>query len=308
MADISKVRMLNGTEYNYKDAKARSDIEGLKADLEHIGLSDAVKIALLNCFKHVSWDHTTDTQYLDDLESALYEDAYPRILASFNPTNTIYTDDPLDDIKQYLTVKYYEQHGDSGTVIQSENYSLSGILAEGENIVHVTYDDYKTIVIVDAVDFYAIKNWVAGDNLFTLAAGTVAGQNKAGVETMQIGNYIPNIPRMSMVVHRGKTPVINASGDPYSGVYPFPVPSDCTKIVFETDDTKDYYYGVGIWTLDESTGVYTRIYNWPWSKSFTKDFTAGANYFATINIKNGTAGTAAITPESYDSYVRIVFS
>lgn len=33
MADISKVRMLNGTEYNYKDAKARSDIEGLKADL-----------------------------------------------------------------------------------------------------------------------------------------------------------------------------------------------------------------------------------------------------------------------------------
>ena len=34
MADISKVRMLNGTEYNYKDAKARSDIEGLKADLD----------------------------------------------------------------------------------------------------------------------------------------------------------------------------------------------------------------------------------------------------------------------------------
>ena len=33
MADISKVRMLNGTEYNYKDAKARSDIEGIKADL-----------------------------------------------------------------------------------------------------------------------------------------------------------------------------------------------------------------------------------------------------------------------------------
>lgn len=36
MADISKVRMLNGTEYNYKDAKARSDIEGLKADLEDL--------------------------------------------------------------------------------------------------------------------------------------------------------------------------------------------------------------------------------------------------------------------------------
>lgn len=43
MADISKVRMLNGTEYNYKDAKARSDIEGLKADLadvnEELGIS-----------------------------------------------------------------------------------------------------------------------------------------------------------------------------------------------------------------------------------------------------------------------------
>ena len=39
MADISKVRMLNGTEYNYKDAKARSDIEGLKADLAPLGLA-----------------------------------------------------------------------------------------------------------------------------------------------------------------------------------------------------------------------------------------------------------------------------
>ena len=33
MADISKVRMLNGTEYNYKDAQARRDIDDLKADL-----------------------------------------------------------------------------------------------------------------------------------------------------------------------------------------------------------------------------------------------------------------------------------
>lgn len=43
MADISKVRMLDGTEYNYKDAKARADITALneslgdvQADLENV--------------------------------------------------------------------------------------------------------------------------------------------------------------------------------------------------------------------------------------------------------------------------------
>lgn len=47
MADISKVRMLNGTEYNYKDAKARSDIEGLKADLANLNDNvDDLKSAL----------------------------------------------------------------------------------------------------------------------------------------------------------------------------------------------------------------------------------------------------------------------
>ena len=47
MADISKVRMLNGTEYNYKDAKARSDIEGLKADL---GYLDGIEVKYNNLF------------------------------------------------------------------------------------------------------------------------------------------------------------------------------------------------------------------------------------------------------------------
>lgn len=99
MADISKVRMLNGTEYNYKDAKARSDIEGLKADLDTLdeslgdlseletesktdlvsaineaaqsGLSDAAKLALVACFDNVGWKGTDGSLYIDELKSAL---------------------------------------------------------------------------------------------------------------------------------------------------------------------------------------------------------------------------------------------
>lgn len=79
MADISKVRMLNGTEYNYKDAKARSDIEGLKADLDNLepGLSDTAKAALLACFDHVAWDDDDPTgqTYITALYNALYPPA-----------------------------------------------------------------------------------------------------------------------------------------------------------------------------------------------------------------------------------------
>lgn len=83
MADISKVRMLNGTEYNYKDAKARSDIEELKADLDAIvpGLSDEAKTALLNCFAHVAWIDKNGKDYYDALEEALdYNEEAVRII------------------------------------------------------------------------------------------------------------------------------------------------------------------------------------------------------------------------------------
>ena len=78
MADISKVRMLNGTEYNYKDAKARSDIEGLKADLDALepGLSDTAKLALLTCLEHVAWIDEHGQTYYNALEDALYPNRY----------------------------------------------------------------------------------------------------------------------------------------------------------------------------------------------------------------------------------------
>ena len=71
MADISKVRMLNGTEYNYKDAKARSDIEGLKADLQSLGMTADIKAALLTCINHVAWSDDNGDNCYNALKTAL---------------------------------------------------------------------------------------------------------------------------------------------------------------------------------------------------------------------------------------------
>ena len=64
MADISKVRMLNGTEYNYKDAKARSDIEGLKADLDAKAVSIDADISDLQ-EKTLDFTESSSTNFLE---------------------------------------------------------------------------------------------------------------------------------------------------------------------------------------------------------------------------------------------------
>lgn len=90
MADISKVRMLNGTEYNYKDAKARSDIEGLKADLDAFEpLSDNIKMALLACFQNVAWTTGNSKVLYDDLRKALYDGVIPDYNKAFAISNIV---------------------------------------------------------------------------------------------------------------------------------------------------------------------------------------------------------------------------
>lgn len=56
-----------------KDTVARDEISGLESVVENFeGISDEVKVALLNCFKNVAWKSDTGQNFYDALYNALY--------------------------------------------------------------------------------------------------------------------------------------------------------------------------------------------------------------------------------------------
>ena len=74
MADLSKIRIPNGTEYNLKDAQARADITALNGSLENLEtgvLTDSQKSALLACFRNVAWINDGGVNYYNALSRAL---------------------------------------------------------------------------------------------------------------------------------------------------------------------------------------------------------------------------------------------
>lgn len=82
MADLSKIKIPNGTEYNLKDAQARADIESLNGSLENLetGLTDSQKSALLACFRNVAWINDGGANYYNALRSALnYSNRRPEL-------------------------------------------------------------------------------------------------------------------------------------------------------------------------------------------------------------------------------------
>ena len=144
-----------------------ADIADLKADFEQFvpGLSDEAKTALLACFRHVAiWDDAHGQDYVDDLEAALYAEHYPQITASFTPPiRPVYVTDSLDSLKESLIVKYYANEQDAGQTISANNYTLSGVLHEGDNVIRVVYNDLATTFTVTAESWDINWNYLDGD-------------------------------------------------------------------------------------------------------------------------------------------------
>lgn len=216
------------------------DVADIKADLSHIGLSDDVKTSLLACFSHVAWIDAHGQDYYDALEAALYADSYPRITAVFDAgVNVIYTDDALDTLKQYLTVKYFETKDSAGTVIASNDYTLSGVLTEGTSTVTVAYNEVRTSVsIPGVVDFYKIRIWTMGNNAIKINGGIDPQQNYSPSRLSISALSAANINRRrTLVVRRGKAQIYRPTTTDVStaqwegiGFYPIPVPTDVNHV------------------------------------------------------------------------------
>lgn len=159
----------------------KNDIADLKADLRRIGLSDAVKTALLNCFAHVAWDHSTDKTYYDALEAALQDSqTVTSITAVFaQGSNTVYDTDDLDSLKSMLTVTATYSDQTSRVV---DGYTLSGTLTEGTSVITVSYGGQHATFNVNVTWGYKLaepfvstgSNLIETDKSYEAGAVTVA--------------------------------------------------------------------------------------------------------------------------------------
>lgn len=128
------------------------------------GISPEVKNSLLDCFNHIAlWEDENGSTYIAALESALYPDEYPKIIADFEQdSHVVYDIDTLDSLKPYLVVTYYENESSSGTVISASNYTLSGTLTAGISRIVVTYnsliDAFNVVVTEFTQDIAFVSN------------------------------------------------------------------------------------------------------------------------------------------------------
>lgn len=257
------------------------------------GLSEEAKAALLACFRHVAWTDEHGQNYYDALESALYADQYPKIVATFNPgTNIIYTDDSISTLKQYLTVKHYESASDSGTTVSANDYTLTGVLTTGTSTIIVAYNDLTTAFTINGVvDFYNTYNWELGENLDKIQGGfnfdTSTGELTISLSTSQM------VGRRSFVTGKGKAYSEYVSYQDRTqklGSYPIPVPKDANKVTISINPNTQY---INMTLTKYSNGSYSQVTTQSWTQgAISKEFTAAENQFLSINSKYDSSGTS----------------
>lgn len=278
--------------------KVQGEINELKDDLDKVGISENVKTTLLACFEHVAWTDEHGQDYYDALETALYESGYPRIKAIYNGSgHVVYTDDDLGTIKPYLTVTYYETRDSEGQVISASNYTLSGLLTEGDNNIRVTYGDYSAFVNIYAIDFYNIS-------LFDTSNLLVTNNQLAGNYNSTMGFNAPSNTRRGLFTRHGHKGILEYQTLEPTDFYPIPVPKDATKCTITINEA-GMYFAVKKWHYYPDTNMYsTSYFDSGWQTSpLVIDLTPAENEFLTINIKNGSAGTDAFTSEPTGSFV-----
>ena len=198
-------------------------------------ISEKAKTALLNCFRHTAWIDGSGQDYYDALETALYEELYPKIKAVYSAgTHVVYTDDTLDSLKPYIVVKYYETSTDSGTVIPSASYTLSGTLAEGTSIITVIYQSMNTSVTIDnVVDFYNIHEWSLSNGLLQSHAGTIKTDSDHGAIIAEGAD-----DRRTVGTNHGVLPYYGTITGDWLDIYPIPIPMKAKTCTLTIEPSK----------------------------------------------------------------------
>lgn len=150
MSNINKISV-NGTVYDIEDTTARTS--------SGVGLTDDIKMALLNCFEKVAWIDQDGQDYYDALEEALYPPAnLTSISCVYTQSGTVYETDSLDSLKSDLVVTAHYDDSSTRTVT---TYTLSGTLTVGTSTITVSYGGKTTtfnVTVTASPTIYTITN------------------------------------------------------------------------------------------------------------------------------------------------------
>lgn len=285
MSESSSNAIANSTVKAYIDTAVES-IEP--------GLSDDAKEALLNCFEHVAWIDEHGQTYYTALERALYSINVASISAVFDSQGTtIYTDNTLEELRQYLTVTAI--YSDASTEVVTD-YTLSGTLVGGNTTITIGYKEKTTTVNITVVDLHNTWTFEMGDNM-QIVTGSVDPNASA---------YPANVFFRADTTNRrnfNTSDGILAYDDYYTyeptQYFPIPIPAGANRVRIDVEPTGRYIFMSTVKYVQE-TGRYSnhisanRI-SWTevTSSGVTKDLTENNGHlFMNLNSKYDSAGTS----------------
>lgn len=221
------------------------------SDKESGDMTNDAKNALLAIFQKVAYVDNDGQSYYNELQEALFNVTVLSITAVFEQGSAvIYTNDTLDDLKQYLTVTAQYDDGTSGVVT---GYTLSGELTAGTNTITVTYNQQTTTFTVTAVvngwyypfngsllssgseEFGFVGEAVFDDGLFGRQAYSRIIPADTPVDDRQAGIHANNLSKFP-AFGGDYTLSFWCKAQSTSGVYPF------WATYFQTGNSNVYYY------------------------------------------------------------------
>lgn len=149
------------------------------------GLTDAVKIALLQLAQKVAYIDDDGQDYYDDLYDALYPETPPASLVSisavYTQSGTVYSDDSLDSLKSNLVVTAHYNNGTS-QVLSASAYTLSGSLSSATSTLTATFSGKTatfsvSVTLVGSTEYADdLANWflTATPGAATYSNGTIS--------------------------------------------------------------------------------------------------------------------------------------
>ena len=264
----------------------QTEVDQLNERLEIVehgaGLTDDIKVALLQLASKVAYIDEHGQDYYNALEEALYPPSdLVRISAVYTQSAPVYDTSTIDSLKDDLVVTAHFEDASTQTVTA---YTLSGTLIAGTiTPITVSYNGKTTTFNVNVS--YTME-FSMGTNLTKITGSTNWNSGHgAGIEWFDNG-----VTRRSYYYDKGVAPVYDGNHQKDSPYYPIPIPPNATSVTVSiTPNTQ--FIGPSFYTYDN--GIYTRTYDPGWSQGVvTYTFTAGQYDYMCVASKYNSAGTS----------------